>query len=359
MKILFLIPYPLNESPSQRFRFEQYFRTLNEHGHRFHVQSFLNKTNWRLFFSSGEIFQKLIAILLGFLKRLMMLFHLSPYDFVFIHREIAPIGPPIFEWIVVKIFRKKIIYDFDDAIWLSDRKSESLLFRVLKWRTKVAVICKMSYRVSCGNEYLCHYARQFNRSVVLNPTTIDTEFQHNPALYFRTDFADKIVIGWTGSHSTLKYLKVLERVFQQLEESYPNVVFVVIADRPPVLRLNNLIYREWSERTEIADLANFDIGVMPLTDDEWAKGKCGFKALQYMAMEIATICSPVGVNLKIIDHEQNGMLADSDQEWLNSLHRLIVDLQLRSRIAKNGRGKVIHEYSVASNSPNFLALFAR
>jgi glycosyltransferase involved in cell wall biosynthesis len=359
MKILFLVPYPLQESPSQRFRFEQYFQLLHDQGHFFHSQSFLSKANWRLFFSNGKTFQKFIAIVSGFLKRLLMLFHLPSYDFVFIHREVAPIGPPIFEWIIAKIARKKIIYDFDDAIWLPDRKRESFLFRVLKYRPKVAQICKISYRVSCGNEYLCDYARRFNERVVLNPTTIDTESHHNPLLFTRKEFINDIVIGWTGSHSTLKYLQLLEPIMQQLEKAYQNIRFVVIADKQPNLNLKKLVFRPWSKQTEIADLSNFDIGIMPLTDDEWAKGKCGFKALQYMAMKIPTICSPVGVNTKIIDHEKNGLLAKTEQEWVDYLQKLITDSQLRKRIGASGRTKVIHAYSVASNSGNFLALFER
>jgi glycosyltransferase involved in cell wall biosynthesis len=359
MKIYFLVPYPLNESPSQRFRFEQYFGILLANGHQYRVQTFLSKNNWRIFFSRGRITKKVIAVASGFLRRSAILFRLFPYDFIFIHREAAPVGPPIFEWIIARVLRKKIIYDFDDAIWMSDRKKESFIFRVLKSRSKVAQICEMSYRVSCGNEYLCQYAKQFNNKVVLNPTTIDTESHHNPGLFNRTDFIDNIVIGWTGSHSTLKYLESLEPVFIGLEKRYPNIVFVVIADQKPNLQVKNFIFRPWSEQTETADLANFDIGVMPLTDDEWAKGKCGFKALQYMAMEIPAICSPVGVNAKIIDHEKNGLLAKTESEWTDCLQRLIADTQLRKTMGVNGRTKVIQAYSVASNSSNFLALFAR
>lgn len=359
MKILFLVPYPLHESPSQRFRFEQYFGLLIQNGFRFHVQSFLTASNWRLFFEPGKLISKSWALFSGFLKRIMMLFHLPAYDFVFIHRETAPIGPPVFEWIIAKVFRKRIIYDFDDAIWLTDRTNESRLFTTMKWRSKVSHICKWSFRVSCGNEYLCNYARQFNSNVVLNPTTIDTTRVHNPALFKKKEFLDRIVIGWTGSHSTLRYLKFLEPVLQSLERKYPNFTFLVIADKKPDLQLKNLVFRKWSEQTEIQDLANLDIGVMPLTDDEWAKGKCGFKALQYMAMQIPTVSSPVGVNTTIIDHQKTGWLASTPQEWLVALENLIGNRSLWEEIGAHGRAKVIQAYSVSSNASNFLALFAR
>src|SRR5688500_1091441 len=122
------------------------------------------------------------------------------YDFVFIHREVSPLGPPIFEWILAKVLKKNIIYDFDDAIWLTDRHDESLVFRLLKWRSKVDLICRWSHKVSCGNEYLCRFAANFNNNVVYNPTTIDTENLHNPSFFKQpSGHLDKITIGWTGS----------------------------------------------------------------------------------------------------------------------------------------------------------------
>lgn len=182
-KILFLVPYPLTESPSQRFRFEQYFNLLKRHGYALTVQSFLNSANWRAFFGNGNTLVKTKALVFGFIKRIIILFKSPMYDFVFIHREAAPLGPPLFEWLLVKIFNRKIIYDFDDAIWLTDRHNESSILRIAKWRGKIASICKWAYKVSCGNDYLCEYAALYNKNVVYNPTTIDTEDLHNPVLF--------------------------------------------------------------------------------------------------------------------------------------------------------------------------------
>src|SRR6186713_282224 len=118
-KILFLVPYPVGESPSQRFRFEQYFSLLKDRGVQYRVQSFLNSHNWQLFFKPGNTFVKAWALLLGFGKRWVVLFQTLTYDFVFIHRETTPLGPPVMEWIMAKVLVRKIIYDFDDAIWLT------------------------------------------------------------------------------------------------------------------------------------------------------------------------------------------------------------------------------------------------
>lgn len=296
-------------------------------------------------------------LLNGYLNRTVMLFFVFRFDFIFIHREASPIGPPVFEWIIAKVFRKKIIYDFDDAIWLTDKTEESFIERTIRWRGKVASICKWSYKVSCGNEYLRQYAMRFNVNSVLNPTTIDTENLHNSDHYTLQKDESRIVIGWTGSHSTLKYLYMLQDVLRQIQKKFIQVDLLVIADEKPVMNLDRINYKPWSKENEIKDLMLADIGIMPLPDDEWSKGKCGFKALQYMALEIPSVVSPVGVNTEIIQHDVNGYLCSADEEWLTTLEKLIVDASLRKQIGKAGRQTVIDRYSVSSNSSNFLSLF--
>src|SRR5690349_19667070 len=124
-RILFITPYPSDEAPSQRFRFEQYFSALQSNQIDFQTQSFLTHSNWRLFYSRGKGIAKALALLQGFCRRVVGLSAAWKADYVFIHREAAPIGPPLFEWIISRVMRKRIIYDFDDAIWLTDIKRES------------------------------------------------------------------------------------------------------------------------------------------------------------------------------------------------------------------------------------------
>ena len=356
LRILFLVPYPENESPSQRFRFEQYFDLLKRNQISFDIQSFLSSAHWKIFYGPGNIFKKIGVLLLGFFKRGAILFKMAEYEYVFIHREAAPVGPPFIEWIIANLWKKKIIYDFDDAIWLTDRQDESIFMKTIKWRGKVKHIIHWSYKISCGNLYLCDYAYQSNHNVFLNPTTIETSYLHDPDLYPKIS-KNHVTIGWTGSHSTLKYLDQIKSVLQQIEDSNPNVVVMIIADREPSLGLKRMVFRPWNRETEIADLNEFDIGIMPLTDDLWAEGKCGFKALQYMAMKIPAVVSPVGVNTTIIDHKINGFLASTPQEWTNALEELIHSKKLRQKMGEEGREKVIRNYSVRSNSNNFLSLF--
>jgi glycosyltransferase involved in cell wall biosynthesis len=169
--------------------------------------------------------------------------------------------------------------------------------------------------------------------------------------------SDEVVIGWTGSHSTLKYLTVIAPVLQKLESQYPGISFIIIADQLPQLKLKRMKFITWKAETEIQDLLKIDIGIMPLPDDQWTQGKCGFKALQYMALEIPAVVSDVGVNTEIIADEDSGFLCATEDEWFKSIEKLIGDKQLRKKIGLQGRKRVVEYYSVLSNSSNFLSLF--
>jgi glycosyltransferase involved in cell wall biosynthesis len=357
-KILFLVPYPLNESPSQRFRFEQYAAVLCHRGFQIRVQSFLDVHGWQIFFASGKYFQKVWALLVGFVKRWAILIEVPFFDFVFIHREVAPLGPPVFEWILAKVFRKRIIYDFDDAIWLTDRTREPWIVKTLKWRQKTGSICRWSYKVSCGNDYLANYAKKYNTKFVFNPTTIDTEGWHNPDLQAVTpDQGDCVVIGWTGSHSTLKYLEGIAPVLEKIERDFVNVQVVIIADRKPAMKLRSMVFIPWNKKTEVVDLMKIDIGIMPLPNDEWSQGKCGFKALQYMALGKPVVASAVGANNIIIDDGTNGFLISSFEQWEYRLTQLILEKALRKKMGESGRRMIQAHYSVISNTSNFVSLF--
>lgn len=356
MNILFLVPYPLAKAPSQRFRFEQYLAILKERGHNYTLQPFLDERAWSRIYSPGNFFLKALDILKGFVRRFFVLFKAADYDFIFIHREAAPLGPPIFEWMIAKILKKKIIYDFDDAIWISNTSEENKIAADLKWHQKVKLICKWSYKVSCGNEYLCIYAAKFNGKVVYNPTTIDTEYLHNPKLRPDLKKTESIVIGWTGSHSTLHYLDALIPVFSKLEKTY-NFKFLVIANKNPECPLKSFEFKQWDVNSEIYDLSLFDIGIMPLTADQWSEGKCGFKALQYMALEIPAVVSPVGVNKTIVDHGINGFHCATEDDWERFLIELMDSYSLRKEMGKKGREKVESYFSIASNEATFLGLF--
>ncbi|AHM59924.1 glycosyltransferase [Flammeovirgaceae bacterium 311] len=354
MNILFIVPYPEGEAPSQRFRFEQYFGVLKEEGHHYTVASFIDLDTWKILYKSGNGTKKALGIARGFWNRLLLLPSLAKYEWVFIHREAAPLGPPLFEWLITKVFRKKVIYDFDDAIWLPNTSEQNKLAAGLKWHHKVASICRWSTRVSCGNAYLANWARQYNSQVVLNPTTIDTVHLHNRLKEHREG---PVTLGWTGTHSTGKYLKPLQPLLNRLAQKYPLVNFLVISNQAPELEVPRLEFRKWRKETEAEDLLRMDIGLMPLTADQWSEGKCGFKALQYMALGIPAVISPVGVNNIIIQHGENGFLADTPDEWEAYLSQLIEQVQLRSGMGLLARNTVEEAFSVSANRTTFLRLF--
>ncbi len=353
-RILFLTPYPFDTAPGQRFRYEQYFGALTQAGLEYTIRTFLDVETNDILYKKGMVGKKAFGIVKGFLRRFKHLYEARGYDYVFVFRELAPIGPPVFEWILAKVLGKKMVYDFDDAIWLPNTSEHNQMAAKLKWHQKVGPICKWAYKVSCGNEYLCNYARQFNPNVVLNPTTIDTEHHHNR---IKNQDAAKVVIGWTGTHSTVSYLDELVPVLRKLEEDL-DFEFKVISNRPPDFELKSLVYKHWAKDTEIDDLMDFNFGVMPLTDDPWARGKCGFKALQYMALGMPAVVSPVGVNTTIVADGVNGYLCNTPDEWEAALRKLISDHQLRIEMGQKARQTIVERYSVLSNTGSFLSLFA-
>jgi glycosyltransferase involved in cell wall biosynthesis len=353
--ILFLTPYPIGRAPSQRFRFEQYLDILTAAGHSYQLSSFLSLATWAILYKPQHTVPKILGIVAGFRRRLVLLFSVSKYDFVFIHREAAPIGPPVFEWFIAKVLRKRIIYDFDDAIWLANTSDANILAAGLKWNQKVASICHWSYKNSCGNAYLASYANQFNSSTVVNPTTIDTVHLHNQVR--NQGASGRLVIGWTGTHSTLKYLDQIVPVLAQLEAEGLDFEFRVISNQPPTLPLRSLVFIPWRKATEIADLLAFHVGLMPLEDDLWAKGKCAFKALQYMALGIPALVSPVGMNVEVVQQGLNGYICATPAEWEVCIRQLLNNPGLRQRLGAAARATVEARYSVSANQANFLQLF--
>lgn len=341
-RIAIICPYPIHEAPSQRFRFEQYLTFWREEGCYVETFPFLNHNAWSFFYHNGKPIQKVLALARGMFMRFIFLFKALKFDTIFIHREAMPIGPPCFEWFVCKILKKKVIYDFDDAVWLPNYSKQHARFHWLKSYWKIKFIIKWASKVIAGNKYLESYALIYNSNVVIIPTTIDTSFHR----FFNTNEKKKeVVIGWTGTHTTMFYLHQITPVLHELAKKY-EFVFRVISNSKPDFDIPNLEYIPWKKETEIHDLSEFTIGVMPLTEDEWSKGKCGFKALQYMSLGIPTVASDVGVNAEIIRNGFNGFVATSRQDWYASLASLIEDPKLRTTMGETGLSTVQHFFSV-------------
>ena len=351
--IAFVVQLPKYVSPAQRFRCEQYEKLLEAEGYKVDTYPFLDESTYKVLYKNGYLLKKITGVFKGFLRRVSFLFRLRKYNYIFLQREMAPIGPPIFEWIAVKLLKAKIIYDFDDAIWIPNVSDGNKLAGYLKCYWKIKWICRWAYKISVGNSYLLNFAKQYNKRVIFNPTCVDAN-RYNLTPNHRNR---PVVVGWTGSHSTIQFLALLFPLLKEIENE-KKFRFLVICDRKPKADLKSMEFIKWNRETEIEDLAKINIGIMPLPNDTWSEGKCGFKIIQYFSLGIPAIASPVGVNKTIVDHGLNGYLAANDKEWKARLVELICNEEKRIQFGIEGRKKVQREYSVESNANNFLFLFA-
>lgn len=352
-KILFLTLHRKDRSPGQRFRHEQYLEHLKDHGFEITYSNILNAEQDKVFYGAGNTLGKIGVGFSAIFKRLEDVLKASRYDYIFVYRDAFFFGI-LFEWLF-KQSSAKLIFDFDDSIWLQDENPNQSLFQKLKNPAKTARIISYCDLVIAGNDYLANYAKQHNSNVTIIPTTIDTK-EYSPIEVPRNNEA--VCIGWSGSFSTIKHFESALEPLKQISGKFgESVRFKVIGDgnyHNDDLQIKGL---PWRKDTEIEDLCDIDIGIMPLPDDDWSKGKCGLKGLQYMALEIPTIMSPVGVNSAIIQDGENGFLASTTEEWVEKLSQLIEDESLRKRMGKAGRKTVEEQYSVEANKEKWLNVF--
>ncbi|MDN5215960.1 glycosyltransferase family 4 protein [Fulvivirgaceae bacterium BMA12] len=351
-KVLFVAAHRPNRSPSQKFRFEQYLSFLKEHGYDYDFSYIISAKDDHILYQPGKYLGKLAIFLKSSFKRWKDAMKASSYDIIFIQREGFMTGSTFFE----KRFSKskaKVIFDFDDAIWLQDVSPVNNKLAWLKNPDKTKDIIALSDMIFAGNQYLADYASKFNQNIRIIPTTIDTKrYTRIPSQ------KDKVCIGWSGSFTTIKHFEYGLDFLRAIKNKYKDkVYFKVIGDPNYVNEEFSIQGVPWTEESEIKELSEIDIGIMPLPNDEWAKGKCGLKGLQYMALETATIMSPVGVNTTIVRDGENGFLADSTDEWIEKLSQLIESSELREKLGKNGRETVLDNYSVSSQQNNYLKYF--
>ena len=352
MRVLALMPALYNTSPGQRYRLEQWEPLLRERGVEITYASFEDEELHGLLYKPGLLHKKLKLVTRGLGRRLSSVRKAGDYDLVYIFREAALLGPPIFERLIHQR-RTPIVFDFDDAIFVSYRSPSNGYLSYLKFASKTKTICRIASHVMVGNPYLAEYAKQVNDHVTVIPTTIDTEKYRVPP---RREKTGPPVIGWTGSHSTVQHLDTLRGALIKLAEKESfrlRVIGTPTYECPPVA----VEAMPWRADTELEDLTEIDIGVMPLPDDAWSKGKCGLKALQFMALGIPTICSPVGVNTDIIHDDQNGYIAATEDEWVDKLARLLRSAELRQRLGDAGRVTVEEKYSAITQAPRVYETF--
>lgn len=356
-KILFIAAHRPGRSPSQRFRFEQYFDFLKANGFDYDFSYLISAADDKKFYSAGNYHTKFRVLVKSFFTRMKDTGRVNNYDIVFVQREAFMTGTAFFE----KKFSKskaKFIFDFDDSIWLSNVSDGNKNLEWLKDYSKTGKIIEMANMVIAGNQYLANYALNFNKNVKIIPTTIDTDYHRKKNYTGAETNQAGTCIGWTGTSTTLKHFQLIIPVLKKIKEKYgERIYFKVIVDNEfEELSLGIKAIR-WKKETEIEDLSQIDIGIMPLPDNDWSRGKCGFKGLQYMALEIPTVMSPIGVNNEIIHEGINGFLANTEQEWIEKISRLIDSAELRKKIGSEARKTVVERYSVESQKNNYLQYF--
>lgn len=352
MRVLALMPGLYDTSPGQRYRLEQWEPLLRERGVEITYAPFEDDELHSIVYKPGRMGKKLQLVTRNLARRLSTIGKARNYDLVYILREAALLGPPIFERLLHQQ-RVPFVFDFDDAIFVSYRSPSNGYLSYLKFASKTKTICRLASHVMVGNPYLAEYAGAVNDSVTVIPTTIDTEkYRVIPP----KTTGGPLTIGWTGSFSTVQHLDTLRGALKKLaqtEQFRLRVIGTPTYELSPV----DVEAMPWRAATELEDLRTIDIGVMPLPDDNWSKGKCGLKALQFMALGIPTICSPVGVNTDIIQDNENGFLAMTEDEWVDKLSRLLKSAELRRRLGDAGRTTVEEKYSAAIQAPRVYEIF--
>jgi glycosyltransferase involved in cell wall biosynthesis len=340
IEIVALVPYPPGTTPSQRFRIEQWRGPLEESGIRVRLAPFADLRLMKLLYEPGRLAEKMAGMVAGCARRLADVATAGRGDAILIHRAAWLGGPALLEQLLM-VWRKPILFDFDDAIYLRHTSGANRLFDWLKFPGKTAALCRMSSLVVAGSDYLAAYARVHNRRVVVVPTSIDTD------LYMPTERDEcrrRVVVGWTGSATSMTHLEMFAPVLRQLL-AHRDVQIRVQSNRPPALTGVPFVFRPWRVATEIDEIRAFDIGIKPMPDDQWARGKCPMKELQYMALGIPAVCSAVGTSAEAIRDGENGFLANSAEQWLERLTRLVDDPALRRKIGLAGRQTVQERYS--------------
>lgn len=343
LRVLAVLPYPLKRAPGQRYRIEQWAPLLATEGVETSFAPFLSVGAMDILYRRGHTLTKVWETCRGYSRRLATLLRPLPFDVVYVYREAALLGTAWIEWLLAR--RRPLVFDFDDAIHLPSSADANRLFAKLKSRNKTKTICTLARHVTVGNEELASYARRYSAAVTVIPSTIDTDEYR---MEQRPDNASPVV-GWTGSPTTVRYVEALVPVFEELARRIGFQLRIIGGEvRMPGVNVKCI---PWRADSEVADLRPLDVGLMPLADDEWSRGKCGLKALQYMALGVPPVVSPVGVNATLVKHGVNGFHARTHAEWVDHIESLLRDRGLRVRLGLEARRTVEGRFSARVQAP--------
>ena len=344
-RVLFVAGHRLNRAPGQRFRYEQYLDHLRAEGFGCELSPLLTAEDDKIFYGRASFFAKVLVLARCAVRRTRDIRRARDFDVVFLQREAFFGGWPLFER-AFKAAGVRLVLDFDDAIWLLDVSEVNRRYGWLKRPQKTAEIARMADLVIAGNSFLREYALEFNKNTIVIPTTIDTVAYTRRAPR-RT--GGPVCIGWTGSTTTIPHFETGAPYLARIKARFGDQVrFRVVGDASYRNEALGVQGEAWDAAAEVGTLTDMDIGIMPLPDDAWSKGKCGLKGLQFMALEIPVVMENLGANREIVSNGADGFLASGQDEWVSRLSALVESFDLRERIGSAGRRTVQARYSVMS-----------
>ena len=325
-------------TPSSRFRVRQYINPLKSN--KIFVKDFQRKNSIQLV-SDGHtsikkspplLYKALIQEFLDVSNTFSRVIKSHKSDAVWLSRQLM-IGYPSFEFLL----KTPLIYDIDDSVYLNSYLSKK----------QVEYTAKRASLIFAGNEHLADYLSKYNNSIHVIPTVVDTN-RFSPSKGGDIE-SDEVIIGWSGGASSYKFFKPLEDMFIRILKKHNNVKIVFVSDRPPyeLKKLINYIeFIKWNSLNEVATIQNFDIGIMPLEDSDWVKGKCAYKMLLYASCGIPVVASPFGENKKILDNHKIGLAPLGVDDWFSAIEALTIDYGLRSKLGIQGRRYVLEYKSL-------------
>jgi L-malate glycosyltransferase len=351
-KICIICPHPEGVAPGQRLKYEQYFDHWRANGWQVDVFPFQSNRFWDITPKKGRLIEKIVWTLIGYFHRFLFLFRLRNYDVAYVFLWVTPFGAPLFEWLYSKLARK-IIFDIDDLVFLGHASAANSWVSKLKGKNKPIYMMKKADHVITCTPYLDSFVRKYNSHTTDISSTIKTD-KYSIVNEYKNDH--KLILGWSGSHSTSKYLYLIQEVLLKLNQTHPFKLLVMGRNNFNIDGLE-IECIKWSEEIEIFTIQRFDIGLYPLPDELWVHGKSGLKALQYMACGVPTVAMKVGEAIeRVITNEVDGYIVYSDTDWLEALKQLMENPNLRKSMGQNARKKVVDNYSIAANQNTYLKI---
>jgi len=333
---------------SSRVRSFQYLSYLADKGIDVTISPLFSNLYLASLYSGKKNWSEVVT---GYFRRFVVLFTVYKYDAVWIEKELFPFLPAFFER-VLKLCRIKMVVDYDDALFHRYDCNKNATIRAVLGK-KIDIVMQLASTVIVGNKYLATRARQAGaEDIVLIPTVVNI----NKYSINAKNSNNTVRIGWIGTPSTMKYLAPLFDVLKQLTEHY-DVECLAVGATQEFVEDTVIKPVKWSENKEVELIQSFDIGLMPLEDSPWERGKCGYKLIQYMACGLPVVASPVGVNTSIVEPSKNGFLAINAEEWLHALTMLINSQQLRWKMGMAGRAMVEKNYDIKMNSEKLITAF--